>query len=298
MPERMLGIDVSHHQGQVDWFLVAQSSVKFAFAKATEGSAWVDPQFETNSRALREVGLFRGAYHFARPGGDPDTQAVHFHSVVGALGFRDLPPVLDLEVSDGHGPAYVLDWAAAFVKRAEALFQRTLLIYTGGFWRSELKNPLLEFFGARPLWYAAYTPNPHVPASWHRWTFWQFSDGTQNGGQHVPGVRGPVDQNRFDGGEAGLNRLCDSQRVPLPTPVSVPVPGWPGVHFVWPSTPPIAGAGVRAFQERLVTLGFSLDVDGIYGPQSKAACLAFQRDRGLFPDGIVGPRTWERCFQD
>jgi peptidoglycan hydrolase-like protein with peptidoglycan-binding domain len=53
---------------------------------------------------------------------------------------------------------------------------------------------------------------------------------------------------------------------------------------------------VKAFQARLVALGFNLDIDGVYGPQSKSACQAFQRDRGLTPDGIVGPRTWERCF--
>jgi lysozyme len=298
MPNRILGIDVSHHQREVDWFLVAKSSVKFAFAKATEGSTWVDPRFESNWPAMRQVGLFRGPYHFARPGGDPETQAVHFHSVVGALGFRDLPPVLDLEVSDGHSAGHVLAWAETFVKRAEDLFQRTLLIYTGGFWRSELNNPNLPFFAARPLWLAAYTSNPKLPASWSRWTFWQFSDGTQNGGSAVPGLRGPVDQNHFDGGEEGLDELCKSE-VPSP-PLPAPARGteWPGLHFVWPHTPPIAGEAVKAFQTRLLALGFKLDADGVYGPESKAACLAFQRDRGLTPDGIVGRRTWDRCFAE
>jgi peptidoglycan hydrolase-like protein with peptidoglycan-binding domain len=74
--------------------------------------------------------------------------------------------------------------------------------------------------------------------------------------------------------------------------------GWPGVYFVWPHTPPVSGDAVQAFQRRLLALGFTLDVDGIYGPQSKAACQAFQRDRGLTADGIVGPRTWERCFAE
>jgi lysozyme len=296
MPNRVLGIDVSHHQREVDWFAVSNSAVKFTFAKATEGSTWVDPQFETNWRALRQVGLFRGAYHFGRPGGDPETQAVHFHSIVGALGFRDLPPVLDLEVSDGHLAAHVLAWAEAFVTRAEALFQRTLIVYTGGFWRSELKDARIPFFGARPLWLAAYTANPKLPASWDRWTLWQYSDGSQNGGTAVPGLRGPVDQNHFDGGEEGLLALCKDEMVAAPTPVPGVGPAWPGVFFVWPHTPPVAGDGVRAFQTRLIALGFELDADGLYGPESRAACRAFQRDRGLTPDGIVGPRTWDRCF--
>jgi peptidoglycan hydrolase-like protein with peptidoglycan-binding domain len=42
--------------------------------------------------------------------------------------------------------------------------------------------------------------------------------------------------------------------------------------------------------------GFSVDVDGVYGPESKVACIAFQRHAGLTPDGIVGRSTWESTF--
>lgn len=41
---------------------------------------------------------------------------------------------------------------------------------------------------------------------------------------------------------------------------------------------------------------FTVDIDGIYDPQSKSACRAFQCDRGLVADGIVGPQTWKACF--
>ncbi len=63
-----MGIDVSHYQGEVDWSLVASGDVKFAFAKATEGTHFTDDRFSRNWRHMQEVGLFRGAYHFARPG--------------------------------------------------------------------------------------------------------------------------------------------------------------------------------------------------------------------------------------
>jgi peptidoglycan hydrolase-like protein with peptidoglycan-binding domain len=46
----------------------------------------------------------------------------------------------------------------------------------------------------------------------------------------------------------------------------------------------------------MVALGFTVDVDGIYGPQSKTACVAFQRTHGLPADGIVGPATWAAVF--
>src|SRR4051812_45840051 len=101
----LLGIDVSHYQGKVDWFAVARGNVKFAFAKASEGNLAVDATFRDNWQRMQEAGLFRGAYHFGRPGRDPEAQAALFASVVGALGFRDLPPVLDLEESDGQSAA-------------------------------------------------------------------------------------------------------------------------------------------------------------------------------------------------
>lgn len=50
---------------------------------------------------------------------------------------------------------------------------------------------------------------------------------------------------------------------------------------------------VRDLQEKLVKLGFDTGgVDGIVGPKTKAAILAFQKVHALTVDGIVGPRTW------
>jgi lysozyme len=293
------GIDVSHYQGEIDWFAVAGGPTKFAIAKATEGTNWVDVRFEQNWRRIREVGLFRGAYHFGRPGADPEVQAQHFFSAVDRLGFRDLPPVLDLEADDGHPPEHVLAWTRAFVARAEALFERRVMIYTGGFWRYRLGNPADGFFGERPLWLAAYQKAPVVPASWGAWTFWQYSDGTHNGPASVAGVRGPVDQNRFAGDASGLLALCS---LTAPGPTTPPAEEssdkrWPGTYFVWPHAPIISGVPVHRWQARVTELGFGVDIDGIYGPQSKRACHAFQRDRGLLADGIVGRATWDACFQ-
>ncbi|TXI18098.1 MAG: peptidoglycan-binding protein [Nitrosomonas sp.] len=51
------------------------------------------------------------------------------------------------------------------------------------------------------------------------------------------------------------------------------------------------GPEVRHLQERLNAFGAEMKVDGIYGPATHAAVIAFQAQKGLIPDGVIGPRT-------
>lgn len=77
-------------------------------------------------------------------------------------------------------------------------------------------------------------------------------------------------------------------------PAPSPAPPFPGRLLRFP--PMTLGADVEAWQARMVERGFSLDVDGKYGPKSKAACIEFQQQQGLDADGIVGPLTWDAIF--
>jgi peptidoglycan hydrolase-like protein with peptidoglycan-binding domain len=51
------------------------------------------------------------------------------------------------------------------------------------------------------------------------------------------------------------------------------------------------GPEVVAVQRRLKELGSAVAIDGIFGLGTRAAVVAFQADKGLTPDGVVGPRT-------
>ena len=78
----MQGVDVSLHQGAIDWRALAADDIAFAYIKATEGADHVDPRFEANWEGAGETELYRGAYHFftlCRPGAQ---QAANFIAVV------------------------------------------------------------------------------------------------------------------------------------------------------------------------------------------------------------------------
>ena len=80
--------------------------------------------------------------------------------------------------------------------------------------------------------------------------------------------------------------------VPSATNTSpAPLPDWPLFRQS------DQGPEVRAIQHLLKFKGQDLDVDGIFGPQTRAAVLAFQNQSGLNPDGIVGPLTWSALTQ-
>ncbi len=104
------GIDVSNHQGAIDWSLVAASGTRFAFAKATEGRTFIDPMYATNKAGAALGGVVFGAYHFARPddtANDAVIEADHFVDVA-QLAPGNLLPVLDIESTGGLTQAQVV----------------------------------------------------------------------------------------------------------------------------------------------------------------------------------------------
>ena len=142
------GIDVSHYQGTVDWAKVASvPGMTFACAKASEGTTYVDEQFKANWGGMKSAGLFRCAYHFARPGSNATAQAMFFvNTVNGAGGFaagtKSLQLMLDLEQTDGQSQAAVWAWTQEFVATLKRLTGRPAIMYTGHyFWTGSVGDP-------------------------------------------------------------------------------------------------------------------------------------------------------------
>jgi lysozyme len=183
------GLDVSHYQGTIDWDLVAQAGIAFAFIKATQGTTNFDPQFQTNWNGAHAAGVLRGAYHFYQPGDDPHQQAVSFLSAVQPEP-GELPPVLDVELPGESSE--IISGIEVWLATVEQAIGKIPILYTSpGFW-SELG---VSSFGRFPLWVAEYgVTSPKIPEGWSTWAFWQDSE---NGS--VPGIDTPVDLDLFQG---------------------------------------------------------------------------------------------------
>lgn len=187
------GVDVSNHQGHIDWPLVADDNIRFAFIKATEGGDFTDARFEENWREAGAAGLDRGAYHFFTLCRSGREQAQHFLSVV-PPDPAALPPAVDLEIAGNcsrrPSPAEVDAEVRAFLAAVEEAWHREVLLYVGDDWES--RYPVRDELG-RPLWHRRFLRRPNVDG----WIIWQI-----HGLAHVDGIARGVDLNimrSFDG---------------------------------------------------------------------------------------------------
>ena len=197
------GIDVSHHQGTIDWRKVAASGVVFAFIKSTQGDYFTDPYFHRNRQAAKDAGILVGAYHYYDPNIEAAKQAKHFREVVGPVPAGELQPMLDVEESRGKTPMFLVAHIAAVLADMEALTSRHWGIYTyPDWWRRRVKNSE-QFAMKQPLWIANYDVQTPTTLSWPFWSFWQDSSSGQ-----VPGVAGRCDTDLFNGSMVALRRFA------------------------------------------------------------------------------------------
>jgi lysozyme len=179
------GIDVSHHQGTIDWAAVAGDDVAFAYIKASEGCDHRDHEFQRNIAEANRLELPIGAYHFftfCRPGSD---QARNFIEAVSA-GVMQLPPVVDIEFAGNcdrrPSPDELGREIATFLDMVEGRLGLKLAYY--------VPDDLLEAYGealpSRRLWRRSVFQEPERSD----WTIWQYHPAGR-----VAGIDGDVDLN-------------------------------------------------------------------------------------------------------
>ena len=182
------GIDVSHHQGRIDWVSLPPQGVDFAYIKASEGGDFRDPAFGANWRGARSAGIRRGAYHFftlCRSGAE---QARNFIATV-PVEADSLPPAVDLEYF-GNCSARISREAfhaelAAYISRVEAHYGKPVILYlTREFDEAYEVSRRVE----RPIWLRSLVFEPDFGA--RPWRIWQASNF-----RRLRGIEGRVDWN-------------------------------------------------------------------------------------------------------
>lgn len=201
------GVDVAGHQhpggAPINWKTVRADGQSFAFVKASEGIGWTNEFFLQDAHGAAAAGMKVGSYHYARPASDPRAQAATYAAQIALVPNHSLPPVLDLEVSEGKNPQQLIAWTRAFTDELERLTGRTPMIYTYRyFWYDHMANT--NQFSEYPLWLAAYQAQAPAPVGgWSKLAFWQRSETGR-----VNGIAGPVDLNLFNGNDAQLNSFA------------------------------------------------------------------------------------------
>lgn len=167
------GVDVSHYQGEIDWTVLSQENITFAFIKATEGSSTLDAYFAQNWEQARQTDLYVGAYHFFSFDSAGQTQAENFIAAVPVCE-NTLPPVIDLEYYGDkvdNPPSYesVHAQLRVLIDRLTEHYGAVPIIYTT---EACMERYLSEETYGCPIWLRDVLSKPQRTD----WTFWQYSN--------------------------------------------------------------------------------------------------------------------------
>lgn len=185
------GLDLSHHQGDIDWSQIKSQGYQFVFLKATEGEGFRDKRYKFNYDGAKSIGLKVGAYHFWSFCKDPRKQIQNILETVPRLG-GDLVPALDMETikkceytSLEEEKRVILGHLKFALEELSFQFGKPPVIYT-----------TTEFLNQHPIikdqetqyWVRSLVGPPSLVGA--DWLLWQY----HNAGR-VDGISGPVDLN-------------------------------------------------------------------------------------------------------
>lgn len=182
------GLDVSGHQPNVDWAAQYRMGARFAYIKSTEGINFTSPTFSDQYTGSYNVGMIRGAYHFALPSASTAVAQADFFVNNGggwSADGRTMPPLLDIEYNPytslgnscyNMSSTAMVNWIRDFSNRVQVRTGRLPMIYTTtDWWRTCTGNS--GAFGNQPLHIAAYNnvgPGT-LPNGWATHSVWQYS---------------------------------------------------------------------------------------------------------------------------
>ncbi len=222
------GIDVSKFQGDIDWSKVADSGVKFAWIKATEGGDRADARFQANWTGAKEAGIPHGAYHFVYWCRPPMEEMANFEQNA-PVEDDALPPVLDVEATPTSPTCHrhltqegaIADMQVMLNEMERHYGKRPIIYTTLDFYQAILSDGA---FSDYPIWVRSTKYHPAVKYGSRAWRLWQYqSDGW------VPGIGGKVDKDAFYGDKQQWEAFLKNPNVqpaaaPAPQPAQAEAP--------------------------------------------------------------------------
>lgn len=195
------GIDVSRHQGKIDWkvlsnFRFQYHKIDFVYIKATESNSWQDKFFALNWKNARKYGFLRGAYHFFDPLESPEDQMNYFFENV-KLEKGDLPPMLDVEQESRISTSQYREMVLRCLQIMEKHFKTKPVLYVNQSFYDDYFAT--DDFNKYPLWISRLKKSKPKQENW---ILWQFSHTAI-----VDGISEYVDINAFNGSEMDFKVL-------------------------------------------------------------------------------------------
>lgn len=186
----IIGVDLSKHNGDVDFGRLVDDGITFVYLKASEGNDYVDPKFKGNYTSARDAGMTVGAYHYFRMAKNGTVQAYNFLSVIADMPL-DLPLAIDVE-DWGNDPFVDYKDAqnrlATMVKCLKDSGYKVVIYTNGNGYKKYVKDSLAD----EMLWICSFRKPKEVTD--YNWTFLQYSHWGE-----VKGISGDVDMDVFNG---------------------------------------------------------------------------------------------------
>lgn len=202
------GIDISHWDGEIDFYKVKDQGIKVVYIKATQGESLIDSNFKINVTKAKEAGLLVGFYHFFNPGTEDSAKKQAFHFVDTTKGYRcDCKMALDIETDGGLSPSTLTNLSKIFLDEVKKLSGLDVVIYT---YTSFVKEHLQKSLSSYPLWIAQYgSSSPSNNRIWDSWVGFQYSEKGS-----IRGIKGDCDLDEFTDGIL-LNSQLNKNQSPV-----------------------------------------------------------------------------------
>ncbi|MCA1455915.1 glycoside hydrolase family 25 protein [Bradyrhizobium sp. BRP22] len=205
-------IDISHHQGYLDFDEAKRAGVLGVIHKATEGTTFIDSARAENCANALAAGLSIATYFWLKPG-EGRAQAEFYLSVVDPVPGERV--VIDYEEA-GCSLDTLRDAVQALLDYDRDL---KVTIYSGHLLKEQLGNGCDDFLAEyTDLWLAHYTSSEDdiswPSGTYEEWALWQYSETGE-----IPGIADSyVDLDRFNGSEAEFLAWINPAGQPKPPP--------------------------------------------------------------------------------